>query len=172
MATRSDFELFAFVFIGRRMSWPKCSATSSTSTWLTRLDLPDPETPVTVVNTPSGNATSSWFRLLRVTPVSRSQPLGERGVRRGSAWSAEQMTPGLRRFDLLEPGGRAAVEDVAAMLARGRPDVDDPIGMADHVEIVFDDEQRIARRLSAGRAPRSSASVSAGCSPAEGSSST
>ena len=30
-------------------SWPRCSPTSSTSAWLTRLDLPEPDTPVTAV---------------------------------------------------------------------------------------------------------------------------
>ena len=50
---------------------------------------------------------------------------------------------------MLEPVGRTAVEHAAALLARGRPDVDDPVGMADHVEIVLDDEQRIAGRLQA-----------------------
>ena len=77
-------------------SWPSCSATSSTSAWLTRLDLPEPETPVTVVNTPSGKAASSPCRLLRVTPASRSQPSGVAGrpsaaaalARTGSAGSA------------------------------------------------------------------------------------
>ncbi len=51
------------------------------------------------------------------------------------------------RLDRLEPVGRTAVEHVAALLARGRPDVDDPVGVADHVELVLDDEQRIAGGL-------------------------
>ena len=75
-------------------SWPSCSATSSTSAWLTRLDLPEPETPVTVVNTPSGKATSSPCRLLRVTPARRSQPCGVRGARGRRARLAEQVARG------------------------------------------------------------------------------
>ena len=39
-------------------SRPNSAATSSARAWLTRLDLPEPDTPVTVVNTPSGKATS------------------------------------------------------------------------------------------------------------------
>ena len=36
---------------------------------------------------------------------------------------------------------------MAALLARARADVDDPVGPADDVEVVLDDEQRVARAL-------------------------
>ena len=45
---------------------------------MARLDFPDPDTPVTAVNTPSGKATSRSRRLFRVTPASLSQPFGRR----------------------------------------------------------------------------------------------
>ena len=109
--------------------------------------MPEPDTPVTVVNTPNGKATSSSCRLLRVTPVRRSQPLGARGVRAGGCVEAEQVTPRLRFLDVLEPFGRTAVEHPAAVLARAGADVDDPVGVPHHVEIVLDDEQRVARGL-------------------------
>ena len=71
------------------------------------------------MNTPSGKATSSSCRLLRVTPASRSQPVGPRAARAaggsrrrtGSAAVCDASTCG-------EPVGRAAVEDLAAVLAR------------------------------------------------------
>ena len=37
--------------------------------------------------------------------------------------------------------------DFAAVLAGGGADVDDPVGVADHVDLVLDDEQRIAGGL-------------------------
>src|SRR3569623_1131338 len=43
--------------------------------------------PKTLVKTPSGNATSSAERLLRVTPVRRSHALGARGARSAGACS-------------------------------------------------------------------------------------
>jgi hypothetical protein len=68
-----------------RDSWPSARATSSTSAWLTRLDLPEPDTPVTVVNTPSGNATSSSCRLLRVTPAAAASRAARAACARGGA---------------------------------------------------------------------------------------
>ena len=38
----------------------------------------------------------------------------------------------------------AAVHDAAAVLTRRRADVDHPVGMGDGVEVVFDDDQRVA----------------------------
>ncbi len=43
---------------------------------------------------------------------------------------------------------------MAALLAGLRPDVDDPVGVADHVERVFDHEQRIAGRLEPRQRPQ------------------
>ena len=65
----------------------------------------------------------------------------------GSFGAAEEMVPGDRGLDVLEPVDRARVEHVAALLARARADVDDPVGSADDVEVVLDDEQRVARAL-------------------------
>ena len=132
----------------RSTSWPRCAATSSTSAWLTRLDLPEPETPVTVVSTPSGNATSRSSRLLRVTPV-EPQPAVRRARRARAARGSRRTGTGASATasTLRQPGGRAAVENLAAVLAGGRADVDDPVGVPDDVELVLDDEERIAGRL-------------------------
>ena len=128
-------------------AWPRCSATSSTSAWLTRLDFPEPDTPVTVVKTPSGKAASSPCRLLRVTPARRSQPFGRawRPARRRRV--TEQVTPRLRCLDPLEPRGRPAVEDRPTLLTRAGAHVDDPVGVPHHVQVVLDDEQGVARGL-------------------------
>ena len=45
----------------------------------TSVDLPEPETPVTTTNKPSGNATSMFFRLLARAPMTlMALPFGER----------------------------------------------------------------------------------------------
>lgn len=49
--------------------WPRDSLTKSTSTGLTSVDFPDPDTPVTDVRTPKGKLTSNFSRLFLVTPV-------------------------------------------------------------------------------------------------------
>ena len=119
------------------------------ATWLTRLDLPEPETPVTVVNTPIGKATSRRLQVV-ASDAGEAQPAlsASRGVRAragrlvrrtGSAASAT-----LTRSQTL---GRAAVENLAALFAGGGSDVDDPVGVAHDVEFVLDHEQRVARRL-------------------------
>ena len=41
---------------------------------------------------------------------------------------------------------RAFRDDLAASLAAFRAQVNDPIGGLDHVQVVLDDEQRVARR--------------------------
>ena len=60
---------------------------------------------------------------------------------------AEKIGPRPRTLHASQALGRAAVEDFAAVLTGGRSHVHDPVGVADHVEFVFDDEERIARRL-------------------------
>ena len=56
------------------------------------------------------------------------------------------------KLDLLKPLRRAAVEDLTSLLARGWAHVDDPVGVANHVELVLHDEERIAGRLEPIRA--------------------
>lgn len=61
-----------------------------TSACVTKLDLPDPDTPVTAVITPSGNAASSLWRLLQLTPSNFNQPRGCLRSRTTSAGSAKR----------------------------------------------------------------------------------
>src|SRR3954468_23949497 len=117
---------------------------------LTRVDLPEPETPVTAVNVPSGNVTSIVCRLCSRAPtIVRSRPLvrGRRaagvsvGVRRlreaaGGGWGRGE---GVDRRAPAEVGAGERVgagqqvldsagdDDLATVLARARPDVDHPV---------------------------------------------
>ena len=50
------------------------------STWPTSVDFPEPETPVTAVNVPSGKRTVSRSRLCRVTSYSVSHEDGDRSA--------------------------------------------------------------------------------------------
>ena len=77
----------------------------STSDWLTRLDLPDPDTPVTAVKQPIGNAASRPWRLFRVTPASRSQSRGSRGVRAGGGPAANRCRRVSDSATALSPSG-------------------------------------------------------------------
>ena len=123
---------------------PKRSEASSTSAWLTRLDFPEPETPVTVVRTPSGNADVEAAHVVARDAL-QFEPAA-RGPRRPGrdALLAEEVAPGLRFLHRLQPGGRAAVKDAAAVLARAGPDLHDPIGGAHHVHLVLDHEEGVA----------------------------
>ena len=62
---------------------------------------------------------------------------------------AEQVPRRGRRRDVGESGRRPAVEDPSAVLAGLRTDIDDPVGAPDDVEIVLDDEDRVATLLQA-----------------------
>ena len=63
------------------------------------------------------------------------------------------MAPRLRQPDLGQTLDRAAVEDFAAVLSCGGPDVDDPVGAANNIHLVLDDEQRVPDRLEAVERP-------------------
>ena len=56
-----------------------------------------------------------------------------------------QVGAGERRLVRLQPLHGAAVHDVTAVLARPRPDVDGPVGRADRVLVVLDDDQGVAQ---------------------------
>jgi len=59
----------------------------------------------------------------------------------------KKVLPRLRSFDLRQTAQRSAIEDMATLLARAWPDIYDPVGASDHVELMFDDEQRVSRNL-------------------------
>lgn len=57
---------------------PNCLAITSPRTLHTSVDFPDPETPVTATNAPSGMSTSTSCRLWNVMPRKRITPTGVR----------------------------------------------------------------------------------------------
>ena len=50
----------------------------------------------------------------------------------------------IESLDLGDPGDRSAVDDLAAVLAGARPDVDHPVALADRLLVVLDDDDRVA----------------------------
>ena len=109
--------------------------------------MPEPETPVTVVKTPRGNCASRLSRLLRVMPVSLSQALGSRRGGRGDGSCGEEVAPRLRELDAAQACGRTGVENLSALLTGAGTDVDDPVGAADDIELVLDDEEGVTGAL-------------------------
>ena len=55
-----------------------------------------------------------------------------------------QMLPSQRLFRLHQIGGRALEHDSAAVVARARPEVDDPVGVRHHRQVVLDDDDGLA----------------------------
>src|SRR5215213_9680103 len=91
---------------------------------LTSVDLPEPLTPVTATKSPSGKETSTLCRLCCLAPTTFNSRPGVRG--------AEQLLDG--------PG----VDDLTAVLAGSRADVDRPVGDPDGVLVVLDDDEGVA----------------------------
>ena len=119
---------------------------------LTSVDLPEPETPVTATKSPSGNETSTSRRLCSVRPEDRE--LAARGARAAhrrhrDLATAREVLAGHGVGVGVEVGDRAAVDDLAAVLAGAGPDVDDPVGDLDGVLVVLDDDQGVAEVLEA-----------------------
>ena len=81
--------------------------------------LPEPDTPVTQVNTPSGNWTVMFLRLFSAaftTVIARSDRLRVFGTSMKAV--AGKVLAGERRGDLLDLFGRALGDDLAAVHAR------------------------------------------------------
>ena len=84
-------------------------------------------------------------RRLRRRPCARcgfAGAVGRRGFARRS--TRAQRLAGVRLVDRGDFFRRAGGDDPAARLAAFRPQVDDPVGRLDHVEIVLDDQHRVA----------------------------
>ena len=111
----------------------------------TSVDLPDPLTPVTHVNVPSGNDTSMFFRLCGDAPVTRSRwPVPRRRGRHRDGQLVAQVLRGQRPRVAPQALERALEHDASALLARAQPEVDDVVGDGDHVRVVLDDEHGVA----------------------------
>ena len=53
---------------------------------------------------------------------------------------AEKVPPRLRFRDFFQPRQRPAVKDLAAFFTGGRTDIDDPIRVPDHIQLVLDNK--------------------------------
>ena len=111
------------------------------------VDLPEPETPVTQTNSPTGSSSVTSRRLLPRAPVIVSIRDGVDACRRAGIgicrwparyWPGQRMR---RAPDLLR---RALRDDLAAVLAGARPHVDDVVGRQDRVVVVLDDDHAVA----------------------------
>lgn len=71
-----------------------------------------------------------------------SRRLASRALRR--LGHAEQVETRARRLHLAQAFRRPAIEHGAAVLARRRTHIDEPVGAAHRADVVLDDEQRIA----------------------------
>ena len=109
--------------------------------------LPEPETPVMTMNVPSGNRTVTLRRLFSRAPRRTSAlPLPVRRVSGiGICRSPGEVLPGDRFLGVHDVVHRACGDDMPAMLAGARSDVDDPVGGAHRLLVVLDDDQACCR---------------------------
>ena len=113
----------------------------------TRLDLPEPETPVMPTKQPSGKRASTSCRLLARQPLSSSQRRFlalRRLAGTGMARMPERYWPVSEAGSAITSVGRALGHDHAAMHAGARPHVDQMVGRADRVLVVLDHDHRVA----------------------------
>ena len=117
---------------------------------MTRVDLPEPDTPVTATSRPSGNSTSTSWRLCSRAPsTTRCSPLpGRRTAGTGMDLAPERYWPvsesGLDSRIPPGPVDRAGVDDPAPVLPRPGPDVDHVVGHPDGLLVVLDHDDRVA----------------------------
>jgi hypothetical protein len=113
---------------------------------LTSVDLPEPETPVTATSSPSGNATSRFFRLFARAPRCDLLPFGASRRSAGTAidFSPERYLPVSDRSYFRSALDRALGDDLAAVLAGARPEVDHVVGRRDRLLVVLDDDHAVA----------------------------
>ena len=128
-------------------------------------DLPDPDTPVTATNSPSGISTSRLRRLCSRAPSMRIDFRASGGRRVfgvGIASSPLKYLPVMDaafRIDLVH---RADGDDLAAVLPCPGAEIDDVIRGAHRLFVVLDDDHRVAEIAQAARASRAAARCRAG----------
>ena len=139
----------------------------------TNVLLPEPLTPVTTHNTPSGNSTVTSRRLLPRAPARRIQPwLGSAALAGAAeAAAARQVIAGEALGRCFHLARRSLKDDLARRARRPRADFDDLVRRADHRLFVLDHHHRIAAIAQPWIAFDQPRDV-LGCRPTEGSSST
>ena len=140
--------------------------------------LPDPLTPVTAVSTPSGIRTSMFFRLFARGAADDEIALQLRPARRrrGDLARAGQVGAGHRLAGLAAASHqrlrRPLKNDVPAVLAGARAEVDHVVRRANRLLVVLDDDDGVAQIAKPGESVASSLRLSRWWSPIDGSSST
>ena len=80
--------------------------------------------------------------------TAQAQPVARRARCPGrSLYALEQISRRARLVHVGQSLRRAAIQYAATLLARLRPDIDDPVGVSDDIQRMLDDEQRVASRL-------------------------
>ena len=105
---------------------------------------------MTATKQPSGNVTSMSLRLFSRAPwtvSSRPGVGGRRIVGHRDRLAAGEVETGLGVAVLEQLLDRAGVDDLSAVLAGARTDVDDPVGRHDGLLVVLDDDQGVAEVL-------------------------
>ena len=77
--------------------------------------------------------------------------MGVRGGRSGRVGASKRNGRVCDSSTVFQAVGRAAIKNFAALFTGGGADIHQPVGLANHVQIVLDHEQRIARILQAGQ---------------------
>ena len=111
------------------------------------VDLPEPDTPVTQTNRPTGRCSVTFCRLLPVAPVIVSSRPGLGAVALGRNRNlpvAREILAGQRMRRAADVVGRALRDDLPAVLAGARPHVDHVVGGVDRVLVVLDDDDAVA----------------------------
>ena len=117
---------------------------------LTSVDLPEPETPGDRDEQPERERHVDVAEVVLLGAL--DDELAARGARAAYGGdrdlaAAGEVLAGDRVGVVVEPLDRAAVHDLAAVLAGARADVDDPVGGLDGVLVVLDDDQGVAELL-------------------------
>ena len=124
-----------------------CCAVSRYSVSLTSVVLPEPDTPVTQVMSPTGNCTVDVLQVVAARAVDLEHELridSRRVARQRDLAPAREILAGERcgvRHDLVR---RALRDDLAAVHAGARAHVDDVVGREDRLLVVLDDDHGVA----------------------------
>ena len=136
--------------------------------------LPEPLTPVTQTNRPSGISTSTFLRLFCRAPTTVSRrSVGGLRARRGSAIclaAGEVLAGEARRVGERPSASVARGDDLAAPDAGAGAEVDEVVGGAHRVLVVLDDDDGVAHVAQPLEAWRSAGRCRAGAGRSSGSS--
>ena len=136
------------------VNWARCKVRAAAFQRMSSTSelLPEPETPVTAVTTPSGNRTSRFLQVMLPRPLDHDRRDARIGARPAGGWSARGSRPCPQRYepvsdwaDDLDLRGRPGRRDPAARLARAGPEVDKVVGRLDDLAVVLDQDQRVAQ---------------------------